>query len=697
MARLGPTGLVQLVTDIKNWVLGKIPTKVSDLTNDSGFITSNHTHTKSDVTDLFNSANTWSALNTYSNGQIRIKSQSQEIGVTPASSIIQNLEFIDKNNDHHGKVGLWDYDNGASEIQLSISDSYKNGAKDSTGTSDTAFLSFGFQYNGTKFLTFSGQVNNSVIPLANNTYDLGSSTYQWNKIYSADVVHTSGNETITGVKTLIDYWHLQAKNLKAGEGETYGRTGYSVIYTDKNDVTMGDVTLFKNANAARTFIRIRGGDYYTNGAPAAAGMLVQSALMVGTNVSGKKIIECDSDIVYPTTNNATDLGDSTHQWKSVHAQTYFYNGAQWGLDQANVWTSYQQMVGNPTIWNMKNNSITMGGTQPTSNRYLGMLFYDSTDVEMGRMCLQCHKNGYNYYVFSINNSDGTNSYNGSVRMAASRAGAFTLYPDAGTWNLGDTGTQWANIYGTTIYENGTALSSKYAALASNNRFTSGQIISGNYMGNESSTNARTCITFQSNRDTDGKSGVFFTKFRQNRAQGSMGSSDLVRLSLDILENEVRSNDSFMFRWSGWSSNAPTQISFTPSSVPTSYLGLSSNPWTNIYGTTIYESGAALSSKYAQITNISTNGIGTTCLLAYFPTGGSDLVLTTGVTKPGTSLYVVYWELESTALLSGNKYYDAYASLVVDKGYAETGTWKLLHSMSCGYTQKAMIGVWVRTA
>ena len=161
-------------------------------------------------------------------------------------------------------------------------------------------------------------LNSDFIPSANNSYNLGSSANQWKKIYSADVVHTSENETITGVKTLIDYWHLQAQNLKAGEGEIYGRTGYSFIYTDKNDVTMGDVTLFKNANAARTFIRIRGGDYYTNGAPAAAGTLVQSALMVGTNASGKKIIECDSDIVYPTTNNATDLGDSTHKWKTLN-------------------------------------------------------------------------------------------------------------------------------------------------------------------------------------------------------------------------------------------------------------------------------------------------------------------------------------------------------------------------------------------
>lgn len=43
-------------------------------------------------------------------------------------------------------------------------------------------------------------LNSNFIPSANNSYDLGSSSYQWNKIYSADVVHTSGNETIGGNK-----------------------------------------------------------------------------------------------------------------------------------------------------------------------------------------------------------------------------------------------------------------------------------------------------------------------------------------------------------------------------------------------------------------------------------------------------------------------------------------------------------------
>lgn len=147
----------------------------NDLTDKPTIPTVPTNYVTTDTTQTVSGQKTWTAINTFSGGQLKLKSSGQEIGVTPSSGVIQYLEFADKNNVQHGKVGLWDYDNGASEIQMSVSDKYKDGVKDSTGTSDTAFLSFGFQYNGTKFITFSGQINNSVIPLTNNTYNLGSS------------------------------------------------------------------------------------------------------------------------------------------------------------------------------------------------------------------------------------------------------------------------------------------------------------------------------------------------------------------------------------------------------------------------------------------------------------------------------------------------------------------------------------------
>jgi hypothetical protein len=219
-------------------------------------------------------------------------------------------------------------------------------------------------------------LNSNFIPSANNSYDLGSSSYQWNNVYSKNYFYNGTefqskfatldtDQTITGVKTLTDNWRLQAPKLTAGAGEIYGRMGYSLIYTDKNDVEIGSMFIYKNANAARTFIAIRGGDYYTNGVPDATGTPVRSALIVGTDVSGKKIIECNSDVVYPTTDNTTDLGTSTNKWKSL-------NGINPGaLSLPDIYDSYDVVTTNWSTAYNQPNDLKINGANPS---YPGWLF-----------------------------------------------------------------------------------------------------------------------------------------------------------------------------------------------------------------------------------------------------------------------------------------------------------------------------------
>ena len=84
MSRLGPTGLTQLLTDIKTWVLSKIPTKTSQLTNDSNFLTSHQ------------------SLSNYSTLANTVKSISisgKTITVTPGSGSAYTLTTQDTNTD----------------------------------------------------------------------------------------------------------------------------------------------------------------------------------------------------------------------------------------------------------------------------------------------------------------------------------------------------------------------------------------------------------------------------------------------------------------------------------------------------------------------------------------------------------------------------------------------------------------------
>ena len=145
--------------------------------------------------------------------------------------------------------------------------------------------------------------------------------------------------------------------------------------------------------------------------------------------------------------------------------------------------------------------------------------------------------------------------------------------------------------------------------------------------------------------------MYVTKFRQNVAQGNMGSSDVVFLSHDILENETRTNAGFVESYSNWTNNVPGGMSIY-STIATRNLGTSAKPWTNAYAVNIYENGTALSSKYALNENF---GKGTTTYLyiksADFPTGsGSTASIQYNNAVDGTKLYVWYSVCNSSSIL-----------------------------------------------
>ena len=87
---------------------------------------------------------------------------------------------------------------------------------------------------------------------------------------------------------------------------------------------------------------------------------------------------------------------------------------------------------------------------------------------------------------------------------------------------------------------------------------------GTYMGNEASTNHRTNIVLLANRDTDGKSAGYITRFRQNRSQGAMQVNDLQKIGFDILENEVRTNNVFDIQCTKWNGNVPERVNIVSS-------------------------------------------------------------------------------------------------------------------------------------
>jgi hypothetical protein len=148
----------------------------------------------------------------------------------------------------------------------------------------------------------------------------------------------------------------------------------------------------------------------------------------------------------PSANNSYDLGSSSYQWNNLYAKNYYYNGTAWGLDKQNEWTNFQRMTSNPAVWYLRNNTVTLGSA-PSSNRYIGMFFEDVNGADLGYASFQANKNGYNSIMFSLRNSDGTNTYTGALRYRASTTGDYCFFPEVSECDLGISTNKWKSFNG----------------------------------------------------------------------------------------------------------------------------------------------------------------------------------------------------------------------------------------------------------
>lgn len=342
------------------------------------------------------------------------------------------------------------------------------------------------------------------------------------------------------------------------------------------------------------------------------------------------------------------------------------------------------------------------GTAPSSAQTFGIGFSDNNGKYIGNIYGQYTTDQSTYVgLYAYEGTTTSNGDNVSIRVGYDASGnAYTYAPTPAT---ADNSTKIA----TTAFVKAQGYLTSHQSLANYVTTNTDQNISGikshskhisilgDYIGNESSTNGRSCLYLKANRDTDGKSGLYVTKFRQNVAQGSMGSSSVVFLSHDILENETRTNAGFVESYSNWADDVPGSIAVY-SSIATRSLGTSAKPWTNAYITNLNLNGNTFDPT-------SIDGIGITRLLAYEPASSADHSNPAGTTKSGSALYDVRMDLYNADGSSG--IFDSSSSgtfgVMIDTNRTQSGTWKVLHYISVGVPTSGhhsfVIAMWVRIA
>lgn len=179
---------------------------------------------------------------------------------------------------------------------------------------------------------------------------------------------------------------------------------------------------------------------------------------------------------------------------------------------------------------------------------------------------------------------------------------------------------------------------------------------GDYLGNEASTNQRTNFLLRSNRDTAGKSGIYITKFRQNRSQGELLPLDLQKIGFDVLENKVRTNNVFDIQVTGWSGNVPTQVkivsSITDYSFGSSYFPCKINE---------LEPSALSMPDLANGVDICSYLTAGNSNNTYTPSVNGWISISIGIASGGVAIFLEQGDMKVSSYSNTAKYQDTYTS------------------------------------
>lgn len=186
------TGLTDLVTNIMNWVTSRIPTKTSEIDNDSGYLTASDLPTNHVTT---NTTQTITSTKTFQNTDINFKQTGITLGTTPSSNQYRRVQSLDNSNTAFAQLVYVQRNDGNTYIELRAGDKFTSGAKATSGTQVWSDFQVGTSSDGNKYIYTDALWSNSLVPYGNNTSSLGNSTHRWTNVYGTVRLDPSAGAT----------------------------------------------------------------------------------------------------------------------------------------------------------------------------------------------------------------------------------------------------------------------------------------------------------------------------------------------------------------------------------------------------------------------------------------------------------------------------------------------------------------------
>ena len=262
-------------------------------------------------------------------------------------------------------------------------------------------------------------------------------------------VNVAGNQTVSGQKTWSGVNYFNNENLyQTATNPRYafkssileigvqpsGHCTATVDWLDNNDVELGYSRFVEYNNSIQTY-EVLLKNKAENDSLSPAGNDISASLQLALFKTGSSQLNIGADTVAPTSNNSASLGTSSYQWSSVYAQSYYYNGTQWGLDKANVWSGYNTFT----------NYIALqeSAVIPAGGYGKGIAFRDYQNNRLGY--IQPHLTSNSEKRILIGADSGDIASNSNIIPNANNA-----------VNLGSSSYQWSSVYAQSYYYNGTA-------------------------------------------------------------------------------------------------------------------------------------------------------------------------------------------------------------------------------------------------
>ena len=362
----------------------------------------------------------------------------------------------------------------------------------STAVTDNSTIAFSTLDNtdniksGDKVIDMDGKIFSVVsVDTANQTVTVGSALIDL--ALDANVVHTSGDETVAGVKTFSDNPVIGSNNVN--------------ITVSNRQITANGSYSTPTGNSY-SYIQLKAMVNYTDSSPSIDAT-------VGLSVQENAYSDGKNRAFNPSSNNIIDLGLPEKRWANVYATNYYYGSNNVEFSDKFVTTDTNQTISGAKTFsdnlliynsdnsvdaprlNIKTSKYVKGDTTNTDTMRIN--FLDASGNSVASIYANKNTSGTQYLSFQVYTTDNNNAnITSTINYYISKNGDKYFFPyEDNQISLGSTVRRWKSVYATNYYygSDNVEFSTKFVTTDTNQTISGAKTFSSNVNVYNSDTSA----------------------------------------------------------------------------------------------------------------------------------------------------------------------------------------------------------------